>query len=387
MGMKTAVVERYPHPNPRYRLRIEMRSDSRFYQAVTYLDSKLRQKSLKTTHLPTAFKLAEDWYKRELRASVAFGRQHPIAQLTSDPTMAEMFAAYAREIQLPKRQVYATQKWQPIQHYWRTKLVSEVTPREIKAFHAWRRRQGISNHTLHKDSVLLRQILKYAVDQELLPQLPRFPEVGEIPPNPRPWLTPLEWQHLVKVAEARVVEAHEKHRSRTRDQRIDLLAFCQMMVATCCRVDELRGLRYGDCSVEPTTRVLTARVSGKRGTRTIKAPPEAGRIVSFRLSLFKAPPEQRIFLTRQNDSFRELLKAAGLLTNAEGFERNLKSLRATAISFRILLGRPTPNLLAIARNAGTSVAQIDLHYAKRLEAEQFAETLVASLKPLAGDTF
>jgi hypothetical protein len=49
---------------------------------------------LADAHLPTAFKLAEDWYKREIRASVSFGRQHPIEPLTTDPTIAELYRSY-----------------------------------------------------------------------------------------------------------------------------------------------------------------------------------------------------------------------------------------------------------------------------------------------------
>ena len=44
--------------------------------------------------------------------------------------------------------------------------------------------------------------------------------------------------------------------------------------------------------------------------------------------------------------------------------RNQKSLRATAISFRVLDG--SANLALIARNAGTSIGSIDLFYAKYL---------------------
>jgi hypothetical protein len=61
---KTKVLEQYPHP--KYpRLIIDRRTNSRFYQARTFLDGKLKQKSTKSDHLPTAFKLGEDWYKRE----------------------------------------------------------------------------------------------------------------------------------------------------------------------------------------------------------------------------------------------------------------------------------------------------------------------------------
>ncbi len=59
-----------------------------------------------------------------------------------------------------------------------------------------------------------------------------------------------------------------------------------------------------------------------------------------------------------------------------GFTQNFKSLRATAISFEIL-GTDQPNLLLIARNAGTSILMIDKYYAQRLSAEMGKDILTA----------
>ena len=65
-----------------------------------------------------------------------------------------------------------------------------------------------------------------------------------------------------------------------------------------------------------------------------------------------------VFPEHHRDALRELLKAAKLYRDSQGFTRNFKSLRATAISFR-LLDEPNPSLLMIARNAGTNVAMIE----------------------------
>ena len=158
------------------------------------MDGKLHQSSTKTTHLPTALKIAEDWYRRQARASVALGRQHPIAKLTNDPTMAELYRSYSAE--LPKnKQQYADQKWGPVADFWRALTLSTVGTQTFKAFYAWRRRNPkhpIKNHTLHKDVVLIRQVLKYALNSSLVETLPHIPPVGKIVANPRPWLTPQE---------------------------------------------------------------------------------------------------------------------------------------------------------------------------------------------------
>ena len=46
-------------------------------------------------------------------------------------------------------------------------------------------------------------------------------------------------------------------------------------------------------------------------------------------------PHDRLWRTSQRDGFRELLIAVGLRYDAFGVERNLKSLRVTAISFNV----------------------------------------------------
>jgi hypothetical protein len=86
-----------------------------------------------------------------------------------------------------------------------------------------------------------------------------------------------------------------------------------------------------------------------------------------------------MFPVHHREALRELLDEAELRTDQKtGEQRNFKSLRATGISFRILASEQ-PNLLMIARNAGTSASMIDLFYAKRLMAEHGKTALGTSL--------
>jgi hypothetical protein len=127
------------------------------------------------------------------------------------------------------------------------------------------------------------------------------------------------------------------------------------------------NLRFRDCRFERLNggEILVADVQGKRGGRTIVAPPEAASIIKARLATRES--DDLVFPEHHRDAFQELLKAAKLYRTKDGFTRNMKSLRETAISFRVM--QPNANLLMIARNAGTSVAMIDAFYAKRLTAE------------------
>jgi hypothetical protein len=255
------ITDKHSHPKHQ-RLVVFLRTDSKFYQAQTYLDGKLRQTSTKSTHLPTAFKLAEDWYKREVRSSVQFGRQHPIAKLTSDPTMGELYGAYYRD--LPKHQQgWAEMKWSPIEDFWRAKTLSTVSTQTFKDFYAWRRKgKTLKNHTIHKDVVLLRQVLKQALNDGVLDALPHIPPVGKIEANPRPWLTPQETRHLLAKSLERIKNAPN---ARVRQQRQDLQDFLDFLHASMLRVGELRTLRYNSCRVETNAdgdKMLLCEVTG-----------------------------------------------------------------------------------------------------------------------------
>lgn len=370
---KSAVLERYPHPKfPR--LVIQLRSDSSLYQGVTFLDGRQCQKSLKTKHLPTAFKLAEDWYQMLLRASAQAARAHPLDKASQNPTVADVFAAYRLTL-TPARREYADMRWGPIQGFWRVVRVADVTAKTFREFYRWRRTHSkVGNHTLHKDKIAIRQILKHAVEEEHIDALPMTPSVGSIPRNPRPWLSPTQWQHLVQVATKRIIAATGNR--KLRQQRQDLLDFMEFMVASMCRVDEVQALRFGDCRVvvnEMQVKVLVLQVTGKRGSRTVVAQPKAAVIWKRRHA--EQEDSALIFPERRDQGFMALLQTAELYTDAAGFSRNFKSLRATAISFRLL--EPHPNLLVIARNAGTSLAMIDQFYAKRLSAEMHLDELSA----------
>ncbi len=94
-----------------------------------------------------------------------------------------------------------------------------------------------------------------------------------------------------------------------------------------------------------------------------------------------------IFPIHHRSALTELLQdeRVSLHVDSTGFKRNFKSLRATSISFAILAGKPRPDLMAIARNAGTSLLMIDAFYAKKLSAEMHLDTLSMELPEEARD--
>src|SRR4051794_24094314 len=131
------------------------------------------------------------------------------------------------------------------------------------------------------------------------------------------------------------------------------------------RVGEaVTNLRFKDCHVEKNrdnAKMLIIKLrDGKVAARIVVGTQVAAEVFEDRLT---SDPNARIFPERKVDAFRELLIAGGMRKNEEGFTRNLKSLRATSLSTRIL-DQPDLNLLFIGRNPGVSLATIDNYYAK-----------------------
>jgi integrase len=353
------LLESHKHPTiPR--LTLDRRADSPFYQARAFIDGKQRGTSTKTDDIRTAFRVAESWYKQQSRPSA----ERAIDRLGLDPIMADTYAAYIAGLD-DKRRAEAAKRWGPVKAFWAPLRLMEIGPKTFRAFYAWRRRttKHVKAHTLHKDTVIVRQILKHAVADEQLDHLPMIPSPGKIEPDPPPPLSEAEWQHLCAVSQKRIGEAPNV---RTKQQRVDCDHFMRLLVASCARVDEIRGLRFRDCryrlAEDGSSNMLVATVTGKRGTRDIVADTDAFAVVSER----PGKPGDRIFPSHSRDAFRELLIAANLRVDVKGRVRNAKALRSTAICRALLGGK---DVVFVAKNAGTSIDVISRYYSKYLTAE------------------
>ena len=148
-------------------------------------------------------------------------------------------------------------------------------------------------------------------------------------------------------------------------RRQDCHDFAIFMIASMLRVDELRHLTFGDCkkiknSEGRTILELNVRVSKVRPRSGVVCTEPATLVYDRRLG--QHGPDDLLFPRSCVREFPKLLKAAELYEDGKD-RRNLKSLRATSISFRLLEG---VNVTMVAQNAGTSIGSIDKFYAKHL---------------------
>jgi integrase len=368
----TKILEQHVHPKfPR--LTIDRRSNSPFYQARAFIKGRLMQRSMRTRSIAEAMQLAAQWYLSAESADNATVKR--VSAMPKGMTMGDLFIEF-RKLAEPAKRRYFNMKWWPIEKFWKSILIADVRPKTFRAFYEWRRQPrtingrsygAVSNHSLYKDVCLIRQVLKYGMEEELLEALPFVPKVGKIAANPRPWLTPQEWKRLLRVSEKRIEDAASN--PKLQRQRQDCHDFAVFMIGSMCRVGEVLSLRFDDCSPRERKNapaLLVCNVVGKTGGRTIIADETALEVYKQRLAA--AGDAELVFTEHHREAFKELLKACGLYLDPKtGMNRNFKSLRATSISFAVI--KPNANLLFIARNAGTSLGMIDAFYAKRLSAE------------------
>ncbi len=142
---------------------------------------------------------------------------------------------------------------------------------------------------------------------------------------------------------------------------------------------ELYALRHRDIQIasNPKRLLLTIR-NGKTGFRTSNS-MEAAVSVYERLKARNpnANPDDYIFMPNYKNrstaariiqrQFNLALEKAGLKTDPfTGTEHSVYSLRHTAICMRIILSEGQVNIFNLAKNAGTSVDQIERFYARHL---------------------
>jgi len=367
----------------------------RTYQARARVDGRWQYTGTETADYRAAEQFARRWF-RQLKAGQ-----------DGHETIAQAATAYFESIRDPNKRKYHETKWEAVREFWspgfdrKSIVVAAIDTPKILEFVQWRQKRTtlgrsangqITANTLHKDLVTLRQILKFAVARGVISNVPVFPGahiIGSIEANPQPWLTKDEWKRLMQVAADRIKAAPN---TRTRAQRQELRDFCEFMLMTGLRVDEARKLQVRDVAIAYTDKtapgVIPAPTSkpftkSRRNVmvqfqhpyfrirvRESKTGPRVchsrigGYLVLGRLTEGKAPTD-RLFREHHRDSFRELLIAAGLRTNAYGLPRNTKCLRPTAIS-HWLLDKPTIPLSWLAANCGTSITMLQSFYVKRL---------------------
>lgn len=266
--------------------------------------------------------------------------------------------------------------------------------RDFLRFQIEKSRNGkLASASQKRSLVVLNQILKHAYDQRLIYHLPRMPKIA-LQRKPRGWFNKEEYRQLYTMPRVMARKALKNGDQQEHDRWVEMADFVVFMVNCFLRPSEWADLRHRHITVhngsDGTARHLEiAVVKGKTGQRVVASMPRAVAVYERMVAQSGNDPDGFLFkfryLNRQTakermrDQFEILLRATGLKTDKMETKRPLYSLRHTSLMYRILEGDNVDHLV-LAKNAGTSIDQLERHYLSHLKAGMMLANL-HSFKP------
>lgn len=230
-----------------------------------------------------------------------------------------------------------------------------------------------------------RNCLKVARNMGFIPAVPDTPRRKE-KDNPRPFFkfSPIvskeddELQRLLRAARDMALNKTIVRWLPVTDELADILEFITLSFVRPI-TSELYALRHKDVIVATGPRRLILTIQqGKTGFRMANTMAEAVDIYERQKQRYpNHQPDDFIFYPEYENritagqnvqrQFKELMKLAGIAKDqATGKSHTIYSLRHTAICQRIICSEGKVNIFNLAKNAGTSVEQIERFYARHL---------------------
>lgn len=240
-----------------------------------------------------------------------------------------------------------------------------------------RRPKPLANSTKAKQCMMVRSVLRLAFEDGLIDKLPEAPKLKTVD-KPRVTFSEKEYKKLMTVARECAQRGDIVRGVKMTHQHVHLFAF---IVHSFLRPTEkeLFGLRHGDVEMRgsPTHLVLEVH-GGKTGYR--KAATLTFAVLLYKstfMSMTKPDPGEYVFMPEYKNRatatstarriFNHVLDQAGLKYDSNGNARSPYSLRHFALQSRLRNSRGKVNIYWLAKNAGTSVEQLERFYLKNME--------------------
>jgi hypothetical protein len=265
--------------------------------------------------------------------------------------------------------------------------VRQITTRDFRDYieALTEKRPDLSSSTKNTIMAAFRNVMKMAREEGAIDALPDTPRSKQ-KDNPRPFFRfyPLVskeedvYERLLKTAKEMAVSGLVIRGIPVTDELSDLILFLTHSFVRPI-VSELYAIRHSDITIADDPRRLIVIVrDGKTGFRSANTMGGAVSVYErIRERYPDAKGENHIFLpqykNRQTASkiiqrqFKELMRIARVEDDPiTGMKHTIYSLRHTAICMRIILSEGQVNIFNLAKNAGTSVDQIERFYARNL---------------------
>jgi hypothetical protein len=355
---------------------------------------RVRQRYIvKTTGVRTAVKAREiakefalDLLKTERPVDREYTFRHfAIKCLTQSSALVgkgERNGNYARVI----KWAIQNEDWGLVRHFG-LKDVRSIKTHDFRSYieNLTLKRPHLSPSTKNSILAAFRNVMKIARDDGVIDQVPDTPRTKQHD-NPRPFfrfypLVSKKNDVYKKVLETAKQMARDKVVIRgipVTDELYDIILF---LVHSFVRpiVTELYAIKHSDITIaDKPKRLIVVVRNGKTGFRAANTMEGAVSVYERVQTRYPdAKPEDYIFLPQYQNrhtaariiqrQFHELLKRAGLEKDlSSGSTHTIYSLRHTAICMRIILSEGKVNIFNLAKNAGTSVDQIERFYARNM---------------------
>lgn len=248
-----------------------------------------------------------------------------------------------------------------------------------------KRRPDLAPSTRNTLMAAFRNVMKIARDEgaiDIVPQTPRT----KLKDNPRPFFRfhPLvskeddNYQKLLRTVREMIAQGLTVRGLVVTEELYDLILFLTHSFVRPIS-SELYAIKHSDVTIaeDPRRLIVTVR-DGKTGYRAANTMEAAVSVYERILKRYPdAKPEDYIFYpqypnrttasTMLQRTFTEVLRQGGIDTDTTtGKAHTLYSLRHTAICMRIINSEGKVNIFNLAKNAGTSVDQIERFYARFL---------------------
>jgi len=356
---------------------------SRYFWARVYINGAYKVRSLKTEFRKEAINLAKKFYEDAL-----VNDRTGLSKAPRSRTFSNIGHTFIETLNgIGKTRLYRDDlnrfKKELVPHFGE-KDVGLITNADVGELIKKLQYKGLAPATINHYIIVLRKILNYAADNQIIKQIPNFPKIKGKSTNvtKRDYFDEKEYQSLSKAVEAL---ASEGVKVRGTEVTLEMKYLIQFMVNSFIRPSDLRvikhhhvELRMNEEEKNPRYKrfLLLSHPATKTTDQEVVTMPMAVPVYEKLLALQKARGFGRsndyLFLPAYENRntmmaivgrvFKAVVKKAGV--KGENEKHTLYSLRHSAIMFRLQFGNT--NTLQLAKNARTSQAMIEKFYASRL---------------------
>jgi integrase len=368
------------------KLKIFKVASSRFWWVRVYLNGRYRMSTLKTEKLRDAQEAAKKFfYQALLDAEMGVDRSKGKNISRSFVSVGSKFIESQNVPDMLRRynddRIRFNKELVP---FFAEKDVSDITSADVGNLAKRMQHGGKSPATVNQYLIVLRKILKYAADNRIIQTVPNFPKIkASTAKTSRDYFEVGEYEKLVKTIEEM---AASKVKVRGVLVTVEFKYLVQFMVNSFIRPSDLRVMRHEHVHVmvNPAVKkagdkkyLLLKHPATKTTAQEVVTMPAAHGVyqslVRHQKARGVAGPKDYVFFPEYANRntmiavagriFSAAVKRSGL--EQEGEKHTLYSLRHSSIMYRLLYGQNV-STLELARNARTSQAMIDKHYASRL---------------------